>query len=146
MSIINIFKVIVCSVALGAALPTPISNAADPQAVFDKHCANCHDPEREVAGRSVGLYPSLFDIARTRSADQMALAVLNGKFDRAGERDGVTTPTMPAHDYLANETVAEIVNYVRERALVAGRISVEAVASIRGASEHLDIPDLSDTE
>lgn len=76
----------------------------------------------------------------------MAVAIVNGKFDRAGERNGRTNPTMPAHDYLANETLADLINYVREQARVAGRITAETVAAVRGGPEDLEVGDLSDQE
>lgn len=147
MYIFSNFKIAVgVGLFTGLLLFASSSNAGDPEALFDEHCGHCHNPKAPNIERDEDLYPSLFDIARTRTARQMAVAIVNGKFDRAGERNGRTNPTMPAHDYLANETIADLINFVREGARVAGRITAETVAAVRGDNEDTQGADLTDLE
>ncbi|MFT7653836.1 MAG: nitrite reductase (NO-forming)/hydroxylamine reductase [Limisphaerales bacterium] len=152
MSTINIFSL----GWLWLVLLTGLSQAswgnslsADAQALFSKHCAACHDNQNaqvEPTLASMAYYPSLVDVARRRTAGEMVRSILNGKFDRAGEQAGQTIPTMPAHDYLSNEGIANLVNYVREDAQVSGRVTTESVALLRGDNEEPHIRILSDNE
>lgn len=141
MWLIGIFDLrklsLLCGLGLALALPAlQVSVAAsDPtvpgetpgQKLLAKYCLVCH------AGGDVEFYPRMEAVAARLNADQLAAAILNGKFDRAGEFDGQTVPVMPAHARLANESIAEIVNYLKGFEVGhPSHLSVERVARLRG--------------
>ncbi len=114
-----------------ASAPNPLTDVSgQPGAyVYQQRCAGCHEKSRASATE---YYPELTALAQSLAPLGMAKAVLSGKFDRAGEIGGVPIPVMPAHDHLANETIADVVNYIYEHAEErASPITAEDVARLR---------------
>lgn len=134
------------AVATLAALPGRASDAGRPDdsapgddllsgaSVYQRQCARCHQAD----GSGIeGLYPSLVAAAgRWQSADEAIRTVLGGRVGDL-EVDGVHYDNvMPAHGFLANETVAAALTYVLHRwgpedGPVQPPIEAEDVAGLR---------------
>ena len=129
-------------VALGVVLTAPAladqpaaTSYQHPAAAYQDYCARCHGPGAEG---SEPFFPSLLRVTASREPDDVMRVVLDGKFDRGGELDGHTIPLMPPKDYLPDQVIAGIVNYLYQQAGQEDvQISASDVARIRaeGAAE-----------
>lgn len=122
----------ILAVLLVAPVParTAAADRPAPQA-YQEHCQNCHGP---LARSNEPFYPSLIDRARNRSPVEVITAVMNGRLSKASSFPSHATPVMPALDYLPNEDIAGIVNYLYAQAgMPDTSVTVEQVAAIRGA-------------
>ncbi len=124
-----------------APLATGASADADPGDLVRTYCLPCH------GSGDTEFYPTLENAAGQLTGLGLASVILNGKFDRAGERQGQTVPIMPAHVRLANESIARIVNHLKGYPQgSAEQISAEDVAAIRGEVAEREVQPLSKGE
>lgn len=99
------------------------------KSIYEIYCQSCHGTfERS----NEPFFPELEQRARTQSTDAFISTVLAGRVRWIGDFDHQSTGNMPALDYLANEEIAAVVDYLYTKAGVeTAPVTVEAVAQAR---------------
>lgn len=117
--------------ASGAEAPTDPLTEPDGQAVFERHCSRCHQPD----GNGIaGIYPDLHDLPASAGERGILIrGVLAGRSsaDHDDAAPGIAR-IMPTHGYLGNETIAAALTYVIAQWSDAGPpVSTDEVARER---------------
>ncbi|MFK7912438.1 MAG: cytochrome D1 domain-containing protein [Pseudomonadales bacterium] len=115
--------------------PSPGNLAISGKSVYESSCQGCHGTfERS----NEPFYPALAKLAHRQSTEAFIATVLAGRVRWVGDFDTHSTRNMPALDYLANEEIAAVVNYLYIQAdAKAAPVTVEAVARARSSmSQH----------
>ncbi len=103
-----------------------VSNGPDS---FQKHCSNCHGVD---AKGGPPFFPSLVERVKTQELDEIINMILTGRFSVEADL-AHTVPIMPGWDHLANEDLADIVNFLYSNAgIKSPLITTEDVAFERG--------------
>ncbi|MBV1907021.1 MAG: c-type cytochrome [Pseudomonadales bacterium] len=102
---------------------------------FQKHCSNCHNSD---AKGKPPFFPSLIEKVKTEDLNYIIKMILTGRFAIEADLAHVV-PIMPGWDYLANEDIAEIINYLYTSAKVVSPIvTAEDVAQQRGRLQYTE--------
>jgi len=80
------------------------------KAVYQKYCLTCHQSD----GSGVpGMFPPLSPNEWIADKDKMIELMLNGQSGEITVNGEVYNSLMPAHDFLSDEQIADVISYVR---------------------------------
>ena len=112
---------------------------------FAQNCAACHGTD---ANGAAPFFPSLIETARQGDPASVVRSAMHGKYGETVDHNSRPLSLMPPWDHLANEQIADIVNFLFARAGVSSKtLQAEQVARYRAqsATPH-DIVPLDDTQ
>ncbi len=126
-------RILAIPLLIAAAIVGPAHAETDAGAeLYSSLCLGCH---KERGQGALPWYPSLKEIVRSSTPEELAMMIDTGQFRRAGELDGAsshTIPVMPSWAWLSDEDLAGLVNYLtRTHAESYTKLSPEEVAALR---------------
>jgi len=88
----------------------PVSQSHPGKAVYQKYCLTCHQAD----GSGVpGMFPPLSPNDWTADKEKMIELMLNGQSGKITVNGEVYNNLMPAHDFLSDQEIADVISYVR---------------------------------
>jgi mono/diheme cytochrome c family protein len=88
----------------------PVVESHPGKAVYQKYCLTCHQAD----GSGVpGMFPPLSPNEWIADKDKMIDLMMNGQSGKITVNGEVYNNLMPAHDFLSDQEIADVISYVR---------------------------------
>ena len=88
----------------------PVVETHPGKAVYQKYCLMCHQADVSVVP---GIFPPLSPNEWIADQDKMIELMLNGQSGEITVNGEVYNNLMPAHDFLSDQEIADVISYVR---------------------------------